>query len=123
MRERRKDHFGIGKKNQRRRKEKGTCGKEEESRKVGGNFLLGPNRWGEKGKGGKENKEKRKGKKGKENEGKQTKESRALEGEEKERISRRSDSQSSTVQELKLVHAMIATHGYQNQSVSSYFKR
>ena len=61
MRERRKDHFGIGtKKNQRRRKEKGTCGKEEESRKVGGKLFTWTKSVREKEKEEKKRKEKRK---------------------------------------------------------------
>ena len=42
---------------------------------------------------------------------------------EKERIFRCFDSRSSTVRELKSVHTMRATHGYQNQRVSSNSKR
>ena len=41
----------------------------------------------------------------------------------KERISRCSDCRSSAVRELNLVHLVGATHGYQNQCVSSNSKR
>ena len=60
---------------------------------------------GEKKKSDRERKRGRKGKRG------------------KDRFSRRFDGRSSKVRELKSVHAMRATHGYQSQWVSSNSKR
>ena len=78
---------------------------EEERRKREGSFPLRAKSVGEKEK----KREKRKKGAGKEKQGrKEEKRGR----EEKERISRCSDSRSSTVRELKLVQATRATHGY-----------
>ena len=107
MRERRKDHFGIGtkkKKNQRRRKEKGTCGKVEESRKVWEEICyldqIGE-REGEEAKKKKikkREKEERKGKGGKTNRGEPCVREKG-----KEKISWCFEGRSSRVRELKLV--------------------
>ena len=72
---------------------------EEERRKREGSFLLGSNRW--------ERRKKEEKKRGR--------------GE--ERIFRCFDGRSSTVRELKLVHATGAMRGYQNQCVLSNSKR
>ena len=72
-------------------------------------------------KGGREEKKEKKKKKGEEkgNEGERGRKGKKGKG----IFSHRSDGRSSTVRELKSVHAMKATRGYQNQGFSSNSKR
>ena len=87
---------------------------ENERRKREGSFLLGPNRWERR-----KNEEKEKEGREKEDRGREKIEEERGRG--KEIISWCFKGRSSTVQELKLVHAAEATRGY--QSVSSKSKR
>ena len=96
--------------------------------KVGGNFLtFGSIGWNEKEKKmrknkkekGEESREGRKRRKNRKNMGDKGKRGKK----EKEKIFHCSDGQSSTVQELKSVHAKRAMRGNQNQRVSSNSKR